>query len=111
MTDGTAASVPRDQGLQAERTALSWTRTSFAALANGALLAIRELHGSPGPTGLIPPVLAVIVALCTYLVALQRQRTLSRRPLPRRITARHPVHLVGAAILLLVLVTAIALPM
>ena len=110
MTGPTDARGPRDNGLQAERTTLSWTRTSFAFLANGALLTVRDLHGPIGLAGLIPAGLAVVVALCTYLIALQRQRTLGHRPLPTRISPRRQVYLVGAAVLLLILVTAAAQP-
>jgi uncharacterized membrane protein YidH (DUF202 family) len=110
LTSPTAAPGPRDNGLQAERTTLAWTRTSFAFLANGALLSIRDLHGPIGLAGLIPAGLAAAVALCTYLIALQRQRTLSQRPLPARISPRRHVYLVGAAVLLLILVTAAAQP-
>ena len=108
MTNSTAAHGPRDDGLQAERTTLAWTRTSFAVLANGALLTVRDLHGDQGPAGLIPAGLAAVVALCTYLVALQRQRTLGRRPLPTRICPRPQVYLVGAAVVALILVTEVA---
>lgn len=107
MTHSTTARGPRDNGLQAERTTLAWTRTSFAFLANGALLTLKDL-GSNGLAGLIPAGLAAAVALCTYLIALQRQRTLGHRPLPTRITARRPVCLVGVAVLLLIVVTAVA---
>jgi hypothetical protein len=89
---------------------LAWTRTSFAFLANGALLTLKDLHGYNGLAGLIPACLAAAVALCTYLLALQRQQTLGRRPLPTRITARRPVYLVGVAVLLLIVVTAVAQP-
>ena len=106
MTSPTAARGPRDNGLQAERTTLAWTRTSFAFLANGALLTVRDLHGPVGLAGLIPAGLAAVVALCTYLIALQRQRTLGHRPLPTRISPRRPVYLVGVAVLLLIFVTA-----
>ncbi|MDT5259562.1 MAG: hypothetical protein QOD10_4642, partial [Mycobacterium sp.] len=40
----------------------------------------------------------------------QRQRTLRRRPLPIRITARRPVYLAGAAVLLLIVMAAVAQP-
>jgi uncharacterized membrane protein YidH (DUF202 family) len=95
-------------GLQAERTTLAWTRTSFAFLANGALLTLRNLKGYHGLEGLIPAGLAATVALCTYLIALQRQRTLRRRPLPARVTPRRQVYLVGMAVLLLIVVTVVA---
>ncbi len=93
--------------LPAERTTLAWTRTSFAVLGNGALLAIKDLHGSAGLTRLIAPVLAVLVTACTYLIALRRQRTLQQRPLPARISERHQVYTVGIGVLLLIVVTAV----
>ncbi|MGA7050611.1 MAG: DUF202 domain-containing protein [Mycobacterium sp.] len=93
--------------LPAERTMLAWTRTSFAVLANGALLAIKDLHGSAGPARLIAPVLAAMVATCTYLIALRRQRTLRQHPLPARISPRRQVYTVGIGVLLLIVVTAV----
>jgi uncharacterized membrane protein YidH (DUF202 family) len=93
--------------LPAERTTLAWTRTSFAVLGNGALLAIKDLHGFEGLTRLIAPVLAALVATCTYLIALRRQRTLRQRPLPARISARPQVYTVGFGVLLLIVVTAV----
>jgi uncharacterized membrane protein YidH (DUF202 family) len=110
LTGQTAARGPRDNGLQAERTTLAWTRTSFAFLANGALLSVRHLHGPIGLAALVPAGLAAVVALCTYLIALQRQRTLGHRPLPARISPRRQVYLVGGAVMLLILVTAAAQP-
>lgn len=108
MTEWAAARNSSDDGLQAERTTLSWTRTSFATLANGALLMIKDFPGSAGPLGLIPAGLAGTVALGIYVIALQRQRTLRRRPLPTRITPRPQVYLIGASVLLLIVVTAVA---
>lgn len=110
MTHSIPARGPRDNGLQAERTTLAWTRTSFAFLANGAVLTLKDLHGYNGLAGVIPAGLAAAVALCTSLLALQRQRTLRRRPLPIRITARRPVYLAGAAVLLLIVMAAVAQP-
>lgn len=95
-------------GLAAERTTLAWTRTSFALLANGALLAIKNLHGAAGPAALIPAVLAAVVASGTYVIALQRQQTLQQRPIPARITPRRQVYIIGSAVLLLTVVTAFA---
>ena len=94
-------------GQAADRTTLAWTRTSFAFLANGALLMVKELHGPVGPTAFIPALLAAAVALGTYVIAVQRQRTLQRRPIPTRITPR-PVYVIGTATLVLIAVTAVA---
>lgn len=94
-------------GEAADRTMLAWTRTSFAFLANGALLLIKHLHGPVGPTELLPAVLAAAVALGTYVIALHRQRTLQRRPVPARITARGSVYFIGTAVLVLVVVTTV----
>jgi uncharacterized membrane protein YidH (DUF202 family) len=86
---------------------LAWTRTSFALLANGVLLTIKNLH-STGLPGLIPALLAAAAACCTYVIALQRQRTLQQRPIPARITPRRQVYIVGVGVLVLIAVTAVA---
>jgi uncharacterized membrane protein YidH (DUF202 family) len=99
-----------EDGLQAERTALAWSRTSFAVLGNGALLLLRELHHCNGPLRLAPAGLAVVVALATYLIGLRRQRLLRIRPLPRRIGAGREVHIIGFSVIVLIVVTAFALP-
>lgn len=96
-----------EDGLQAERTALAWSRTSFAVLGNGALLLLRELHHYNGPLRLAP---AVVVALATYLIGLRRQRLLRIRPLPRRVGAGLEVHIIGISVIVLIVVTAFALP-
>ncbi|OBA57754.1 hypothetical protein A5647_22685 [Mycobacterium sp. 1100029.7] len=98
----------RPPGLQAERTTLAWTRTSFAFLVNGALLTLRDLHGVRDATTLTVAGVALVAALCTYVIAMQRQRTLQQRPLPTRITPRRQVSIVGVATLLLIVMTAIA---
>lgn len=92
----------------ADRTTLAWTRTSFAFLANGALLMIRNLHGPVRPAGLIPAFLAAAVALGTYVIALRRQRALQQHPRPARITPRRSVYTIGTAVLALIVVTTIA---
>ena len=102
MSDSTANT------LTAERTALAWTRTSFAFLAHGVLLMIKNLHGPVGPTQFIPAFLAAAEALGTYVIALQRQRTLQRHPLPAQITPRRSVYIIGTAVLVLIVVTTIS---
>jgi uncharacterized membrane protein YidH (DUF202 family) len=101
---------PRDGGLAAERTALAWTRTLLAVLANGALLMARSNHGYNGSIRLFAVGLAVTLALITCLIGRRRQRTLTHRPLPQRITPRREVYLVGISVLVLILVAAVALP-
>jgi uncharacterized membrane protein YidH (DUF202 family) len=105
----TQAAVPNPQrGLQAERTTLAWTRTSFAFLVNGALLSIKDMHGAKGVAALSAAGVALVAALSSYVISLQRQRTLQQRPIPARITARRQVYIVGVAALLLIAMTAAA---
>jgi uncharacterized membrane protein YidH (DUF202 family) len=99
-----------DDGLQAERTALAWTRTSYGVLANGALLMLRAFHGYNGSFRLLAVGLAVTIALSTCLIAIRRQRMLGRHPLPQRITPRREVHLVAISVLVLILASVLALP-
>jgi uncharacterized membrane protein YidH (DUF202 family) len=102
---------PGDGGLPAERTALAWTRTLLAVLANGALLmGVRSFHGYDGSVRLFAGGLAGTLALITCLIGMRRQRTLAHRPLPQRITPRREVYLVGISVLVLILIAAVALP-
>jgi uncharacterized membrane protein YidH (DUF202 family) len=101
---------PRDGGLAAERTALAWTRTVLAVLANGALLVVRSIHGYNGSIRLFAVGLAVTLALFTCLMGRRRQRALAHRPLPQRITPRREVYLMGVSMLVLIIVAAVALP-
>jgi uncharacterized membrane protein YidH (DUF202 family) len=108
LSDSTGRGDRPTNTLTAERTALAWTRTSFAFLANGALLMIKNLHGPVGPTAFIPAVLAAAVALGTYVIALRRQQILQQHPLPPRITPRRQVYTIGTAVLVLIIVTTFA---
>jgi len=107
MTDSTAGDPPTDT-IAADRTILAWTRTSFGFLVNGVLLTIKDWHRPATPAGFIPAALAVAAALCSYVIALKRQRTLGQRPIPARVTPRRAVHLVAMAVLVLIVVTVFA---
>ncbi|MGW3625283.1 DUF202 domain-containing protein [Streptomyces sp. NPDC000880] len=109
MSEPIPLKSPED-GLQAERTSLAWSRTAFAVLANGVLMLLRDLNQFTGPLRLLPAMMAIVVALAVYVVGRQRQRTLRQRPLPAVVTARRHVQGVGIAVLLLILATIAALP-
>jgi hypothetical protein len=51
---------------------------------------------------------AALLALSTCLIAVRRQRTLAKRPLPNRISPRRDVYLVGSSITVLILVAALS---
>ncbi|WP_176513069.1 DUF202 domain-containing protein [Pseudomonas faucium] len=66
----------RDPGLQAERTALSWSRTGWAMLAN-ALLALRAgWHAQPVPDSL-PGCTLLVAAVAMGLYGCRRREQLS----------------------------------
>ncbi|RWU21151.1 hypothetical protein DM813_18295 [Pseudomonas alkylphenolica] len=69
--------LPRDPGLQAERTALSWNRTGLAVLGN-ALLALREgWHGQHGTVSVLACVMLVAAAAAVFYGAWRRQQLLN----------------------------------
>ena len=104
MTDAGQA-----RGAQPERTALAWTRTSLAVLANGVLLLLRDTHTDASALHRAAAGVAGMLALSIYLIGVRRQRLLARRPLPDRISPRHEVYLTGASIIALILISALAL--
>lgn len=89
-------------GLQAERTALAWTRTSLGLLGNGAVLLLRDLRGFPGRLGMAAVAFALLVAVATFAIGRHRQRVLTKHPLPLRLTPRLEVHLLAFSVLVLV---------
>jgi hypothetical protein len=100
-----------ERGLQAERTSLSWTRTAFAVLGNGALLMLHDIADHRAGFGLVAAGVAVAVALLVYLVGLRRQRVLARDPLPSRITPSPEVEVVTVGVLILIVVSVLSLPL
>jgi len=100
---------PTGPGGPEERTTLAWSRTSFAFLVNGVLLALKDVHGAGHRLGaLLPAGVACLAASVTYVIALRRQHTLAQRPLPTPLTARRQVYVIGLVTLVLTVTTAIA---
>ena len=98
-----------DPGLQAERTSLAWTRTSFALLGNGAILMLRDITEHNSGIGLAAAGFATALAGVTYLLGWRRQRTLAQRPLLRSISPRREVYLLTVLVLGLIAVSVLAL--
>jgi len=100
--------APPDPGLQAQRTSLAWTRTSFAVLANGAILMLHDIPHHRAGFGLAAGGIAMAVALLTYRIGVRRQRVLARHPLPQRLTPHTEVMVVTMAVLTLIVVSVTA---
>lgn len=66
---------------------------------NGALLSMKYPDEHNGRFVFVPAALAATIASAAYLIGVQRQRTLERRPTIRHITPRRELHMIGAAVL------------
>jgi len=100
MTQPSSRSTPR--GLQAERTALSWTRTSLGLLANGALLLFRA-HQTGRPV--LTVALSVLAAVAAAYVAIGARRR-NKELLAHEVSGRTAVG--GRLLTLTALVTGLA---
>ncbi|UXA18016.1 DUF202 domain-containing protein [Mycobacterium sp. SMC-4] len=93
-------SVPTKPGLPAERTLLSWERSSFGFLVGGALVLLRE-HGPLGPGRTLLAVTAALLALLVLALGYRRSREIRHSPViaDRMVTAdpRAEVLMIGAA--------------
>ena len=69
---------PAPPGVQAERTALSWTRTCLGLSANGFLLLLRDRH--PSRSGEVLAGLALVLAVGAVALARRRGRRLRTIP-------------------------------
>jgi uncharacterized membrane protein YidH (DUF202 family) len=73
-----AAEHPFDAGLQPERTALAWRRTSLSVTV-GALISLRVLPHYWGPWGLILAGAGVVLSIIMIVLAHRRYQTHHRR--------------------------------
>lgn len=111
----TRQALAHDRGLQPERTALAWTRTSLAVVVSGGLVLLKD----PGMAQLVDHhgrigvgVAAATVAGALFLVGVRRRRTLSARPHRNGTAARLEVFGAASAVLALtaLVVTYLVLP-
>lgn len=103
---GSSATVP-DTGVQAERTALSWTRTWLGFLVNGVLLLVRHTH--PSAVELTLAGATVLIAAAVTVVARRRSSALGRQPLPSPLAAPRAIAAAGGAVLALCLAASVSL--
>ncbi|MCV7102893.1 DUF202 domain-containing protein [Mycobacterium palustre] len=101
-----AEAAPADRGLQPERTALAWTRTSLSVVGSGVLVLLKDRNFG-GASGLAARVAiaaaAGVLALAVYAVGARRRRALTVRPLSQRVHGRPAVLLVGISVVSLTL--------
>ncbi|WP_028921816.1 DUF202 domain-containing protein [Pseudonocardia acaciae] len=96
-------------GLQPERTALAWSRTSLGSLTGGALLLLRHIEHYHGPLRLLPAVMALVIAAAAYAIGQRRLTALRSRPLPSSRSIRRQVLALGWAVIALTVVTSVVL--
>lgn len=101
-------SSPSDAGLQAERTGLSWSRTSLAVAANAALLAVREIGHASLALALVPASLALVIALATAVYGRRRTARLRHAPLPVPLAPRIAVPVLGWSVVVLAVLSGLA---
>ncbi len=98
------------RGLQPERTALAWQRTTLGLLANGGLFALRsEASGrrSPGDYAVVTGL--VLLAAVAAVVGRRREQLLSRPARPPRLIPRREVLVLGWALVVVCAATTAAL--
>lgn len=105
---GSRDAPARDPGLQPERTSLSWTRTSLAVLANGALLFAKDFEHYGGVRWSIGVAACAGVACLVLAIGMRRKRVLAR-PGDHSAAPRREVYLTGIAVLCLIVMVSVAM--
>lgn len=108
---GTDPDHGADGGLQAERTDLSWSRTSIAIIVNGLLVAGRDVlrpDASPTPFVYALAGVAAVAALVVAVVGRRRRHALADRSVPLHRADTLAITTTGAAVMvtIVVLITA-----
>lgn len=112
----TREALAQDRGLQAERTALAWTRTALAIAASGVLVLLRD--GTVGSVGMDvggnPARLAVVAAAAALAAGVFTVGTFRRHQLRQNPRGAAPRYLPGIGVAVIVqsvlVVTYLALP-
>lgn len=84
------------RGLQPERTALSWQRTTLGLLANGGLFSLRSIITSePQPPSLALAIVLFVLALVVAVLGWRRERILARTTVPSSLRPAQEVMVIG----------------
>lgn len=101
-------SSPSDAGLQAERTGLAWSRTSLGVAANAVLLGVRAISDATLSVALVPATLGLLIAIATAVYGRRRTARLRHSPLPVPLAAHVAVPVLGAAVVVLAVLSGLA---
>ncbi|MFD7070707.1 DUF202 domain-containing protein [Streptomyces sp. NPDC059913] len=91
--------VPRDPGLQPERTRLAWRRTTLSCTVVLALAVKQALHAGAGPAAVVAAAVGALAWLGMLVVAHRRVLRM-RSARPRPMTVRGALAVAGCAVVL-----------